>query len=319
MDLLFFDIECASVTRNMAKICAFGYVLCNERFEVIEKEDILINPKGSFHLTDGRGERGLILPYEYSGFKNYPAFPSVYNRIKSLLEDKNHAVCGHATLNDVKYLSLETRRFHLPPFNFGFYDSQLAYMTMVGEFSRQYGLESIMRELGVEYTPHRAADDAYATMRAVKAMCAKLGCDFFGLQERLGITAGRTYGGVIIRPQSRAQQEYIAIHEREKQERARNRVKFYEYFTKKRRTRGGVLSGRTFNFSRAIEDDLQLSLPLLDIIYANGGKYSQKLADCNAYVREEGDRSGRTRAAESDDKLEIITPERLKEIIYGVT
>ena len=55
MDLVFFDIECASVYKTSAKICAFGYVVCDENFNIIKKEDILINPKGAFHLTDSKG------------------------------------------------------------------------------------------------------------------------------------------------------------------------------------------------------------------------------------------------------------------------
>ena len=74
MNLVFFDIECASVYKTTAKICAFGYVLCDEHFNIIKKEDILINPKGKFHLTDGSGEHGLVLPYEYSEFKITPYF-----------------------------------------------------------------------------------------------------------------------------------------------------------------------------------------------------------------------------------------------------
>ena len=62
---LFFDIECASVNKTVAKICVFGYCLADENFNVIEKEDLLINPHGEFHLTDRRGEKGLVLPYSY--------------------------------------------------------------------------------------------------------------------------------------------------------------------------------------------------------------------------------------------------------------
>ena len=46
---LFFDIECACVFKDTAKICAFGYRLTDEHFNILEKEDILINPKVKFH------------------------------------------------------------------------------------------------------------------------------------------------------------------------------------------------------------------------------------------------------------------------------
>ena len=64
MKYVFFDIECACVYKCVAKICAFGYVVTDENYNVLAKEDILVNPKGKFHLTDRNGGQGIVLPYE---------------------------------------------------------------------------------------------------------------------------------------------------------------------------------------------------------------------------------------------------------------
>ena len=53
---LFFDIECASVNKTVAKICVFGYCLADENFKVIEIEDLLINPR-----SQGRKRVGIAL------------------------------------------------------------------------------------------------------------------------------------------------------------------------------------------------------------------------------------------------------------------
>ena len=50
MQYLFFDIECANCDGGNGKICSFGYVLTDENFNEIEKEDIIIDPKAPFHL-----------------------------------------------------------------------------------------------------------------------------------------------------------------------------------------------------------------------------------------------------------------------------
>ena len=171
MKYLFFDIECAGVFKNVAKICAFGYCLTDEQFHILEKEDLLIDPQGNFHLTDRKGEQGIVLPYKYEDFKNYPTFSQRAEKIYGLLQDGDTLVVGHAVQNDVKYLNLESKRFSLPSFSFSFADTQFVYMNTVKEFSRQFGLGAIARELGVEFTPHRAVDDAYATMRIAQAMC----------------------------------------------------------------------------------------------------------------------------------------------------
>ena len=315
MNLVFFDIECASVYKTSAKICAFGYVVCDMDFNIIEKEDILINPKGAFHLTDSKGEKGLVLPYKYGDFKNYPDFRAVYPKIKSLLEDKNNIAAGHATYNDVNYLNLETRRFKLPSFSFEFSDTQLIYMTMTGGFSRQYGLEYITKDLNVEFTPHRAADDAYATMRVAQAMCASRGCNFVQLEEQLKIARGRIENYSITKPRSSDYSRYTEIRRAEKEERSRARRDFYIYLSRKKRRPDGILRGKVFNFARCIEDDLSISEPLLDRIYAAGGEYTQKLALCNIYCAPAGDNSTRTRTAYTREGLQIITLDALEELL----
>ena len=60
MKYVFFDIECACVYKNTAKICAFGYVLTDENFQVLAQEDILINPKGK---AIGKIKYTVILPF----------------------------------------------------------------------------------------------------------------------------------------------------------------------------------------------------------------------------------------------------------------
>ena len=149
MKYLFFDIECSVVSKNAAKICAFGYCLTDEKFNILEKEDLLINPQGGFHLTDRKGTQGLVLPYEYASFKKYPTFLERAEKIYGLLQDPDTLVVGHATMNDVKYLNLESNRFQLPSFAFSFADTQFLYMNSIGEFSRFVGMTALNGNCGI--------------------------------------------------------------------------------------------------------------------------------------------------------------------------
>ena len=315
MNLVFFDIECASVHKTTAKICAFGYVVCDEKFNIIKKEDILINPKGGFHLTDRRGEKGLELPYDYAEFKKHPPFPAVYSFIKELLEDKNNLVFGHAIMNDVKYLDLETRRFHLPPFNFEFLDSQIMYMTHVGDFSRQFGLEYITENLNVVFTPHRAADDAYATMKIVEELCRLHGAHPAELAGVLGVKKGKIRDHNIVKPTSAAYERYVKARDAAREQRSRNRTKFYIYLSRRKRKKSGRLFGQAFTFSRNIEDEVEISIPLVGRIYEEEGVYSQKLGDCTVYVCEEDDATVRTKNARQMGQLIIINISQLREML----
>ncbi|MCD8372523.1 MAG: hypothetical protein LUD27_04390, partial [Clostridia bacterium] len=284
-------------------------------FNIIKKEDIMINPRGAFHLTDGRGEKGIVLPYKYNEFKKHPDFRSVYPQIKALLEDKNNIVAGHATCNDVNYLNLETKRFNLPSFNFRFSDTQLIYMTKTGGFARQFGLEYITKDMNIEFTPHRAADDAYATMRIAQEFCKAENCTFEELEKALKITRGSLENYRITKPRSQGSVDYIAKMRKEKEERSRVRREFYIYLSRKKKKSEGALSGKKFNFSRCIEDNLTLSQSLIDGIYLRGGVYTQRLADSNVYVTVPDDSTTRTRNAKNTEGLEILTVDELQELL----
>ena len=316
MNFVFFDIECAGVHKTYAKICAFGYVVCDADFNILQKEDILINPRGKFELTDRKGEKGIVLPYDYSQFSKCPQFREVYPEIKALLEDKNNIVMGHAVLNDVKYLNLETRRFGLPSFNFSFYDSQLLFMASGNDFSRQFGLEYIADALGVEFTPHRAADDAYATMRITEALCKKHGCGFEELKKLFGCTAGRIADGTVNPPQCAGFKKYKKEKSEAKRIRSESRVKFYNNLSRKRRRKQGRLAGKRFNFSRKIEDDTEISIPFVDLIYDLGGSYRQRVDECTHYVSPEGDETDRTKKARECGKI-MLSLKQFEELLNG--
>ena len=303
MEYVFFDIECACVYKTTAKICAFGYCLTDENFNILEKEDVLINPKGKFHLTDRKGRAGIVLPYDYDDFKKYPAFPQVFDRIRGLLENKNRLVFGHATFNDVKYLNLETRRFCLPSLSFEFYDTQLIYMTLVEAFDRQYGLESITHNLNVEFTPHRAADDAYATMRIAQAMCQAEGVSLEGLLKKYAVLPGKTAKGRTVNGSSRAMQLYAEGVRRVREQREKAHAEFCRFVDVNRpkkkslAVKNGVWRNKIFTFSREIENNLSLAKRYVEEIYRRGGTYVFKADRCNVYVRATADEGKRLQNA----------------------
>lgn len=315
MEYVFFDIECASVTKEFAKICVFGYCITDEQFNIIEKEDILVNPKGGFHLTDRKGREGIVLPYDYAAFKKYPAFPAVYPRIRAMLENKNHLVFGHATGNDVKYLNLETKRFRLPALVFDFYDTQLLYMSMINAFDRQYGLEGIVQALGIQFTPHRAADDAYATMRAAQAMCLREGVALPVLLEKYGVLPGRTAKGKTVKGSSRASVLCEEEKRRAREAREKAHIEFCALIERKNRKkplRSGEFYGKVFSFSRAIEYDSPIVEAYIEEIYRRGGRCSSHSDRCNVYVCSQTENDRRLQNALAVN-AEIVEEETFRE------
>ncbi len=286
MKYVFFDIECACVFKYVAKICAFGYVVTDEDFHVLAREDILMNPKGKFHLTGRKGGDGLVLPYEYEDFKKYPFFPAEHKRIKALLEDPEAIVLGHATLNDVNYLNLETKRYKLPSFRFTFHDTQFLWMNTENDYSRQVGLGAMAEDLGVEFTPHRAVDDAYATMRVCEALCRREGIGVQGLIDRYRIRGGRIEGYRITNCTSPGLKEYFREKEELRVQTAKAHDEFYRYVNKNmhKRKKGGALEGKVFCFSKDVETDVPMSVKLVACIFNSGGRYTSHPGECNVYI-----------------------------------
>jgi DNA polymerase III alpha subunit (gram-positive type) len=316
MKYLFFDIECSVVSKKFAKICAFGYCLTDEQFHILEKEDILINPQGGFHLTDRKGTQGLVLPYEYSSFKKHPTFTQVSDKIYGLLQDKDTLVFGHATQNDVKYLNLESNRFQLPSFSFEFWDTQFLYMNHIGVFSRQFGLGSIAEELGVEFTAHRAVDDAYATMKVAQALCLAEGLPLTALIKKYEITPGKIENYEITPTQSVPCARYKAEQEKKKEAREKLKTEFYRFADreKRRRAKDGKLKNKTVCFSHPLEIELPLSKRLLASVFAQAGWFTSHAESCDVYVCFEDEVGPRLQSA-IDGKSRVFTPKEFEEFL----
>ncbi len=318
MKYLFFDIECSVVSKTAAKICAFGYCLTDEQFHILEKEDILINPQGGFHLTDRKGAQGLVLPYEYASFKKYPTFLEKADKIYALLQDKDTLVAGHATMNDVKYLNFESKRFSLPSFAFEFTDTQFIYMNKIGDFSRQFGLGVIAQELGVQFVAHRAVDDAYATMKIAEAMCKEENCTFPQLLEKYKITKGRIENYEIEQTTSEAFSAYKRELERRKEERERLKAAFHIFVDKekRRRAKDGKLKGKRICFSHPLELENSLAKELLSAAFAQGAFFSYRAEECDVYVCFENENGPRLKSAQSVG-ARVFTPTAFAEFLRG--
>ncbi|MBQ8343182.1 MAG: hypothetical protein IJY21_03645 [Clostridia bacterium] len=315
MKYLFFDIECSVVSKFVAKICAFGYCLTDEQFNILEKEDILINPQGGFHLTDRKGTQGLVLPYEYSDFKKCPTFLEKADKIYALLEDEDTLVAGHATMNDVKYLNFESKRFHLRSFAFDFADTQFVYMNRVKEFSRQFGLGSIAQELGVEFTAHRAVDDAYATMKIAEAMCRAENCSFPALIEKYQIKLGRIENYEIEQTSSAAQIAYKQEQEKKREEREKRKAQFHVFADreKRKRAKDGKLKNKSVCFSHPLEIDLPVAKRLLSAAFAQAAFFTTRAEECDLYVCYENEGGQRLKSAQA--RARIFTPEQFEEYL----
>ena len=77
MNYLFFDIECATCRGGKGKICEFGYLLTDDNFNEIKREEILINPNSPFDWYTLKN----LLHFTKNEYKSAPTYDSVYEKI----------------------------------------------------------------------------------------------------------------------------------------------------------------------------------------------------------------------------------------------
>ena len=289
MDYLFFDIECANCFHGSGKICEFGYVITDERFEIKEKDIFLVDPNSSFDWYVVK----KMLAYSKEQYLAAADYPAIFPKIKSLFSREDLLVVGHTVDADAGYLNDEARRYGLPFFNYTFYDAKEMYMAYANQ-TKSVGLEKTGEELGVAGPEHahRSVDDAEATMQTVQKMCCVLGVTLPELIALCPDCRGKTENGHVWTP----------VRERAKIKReqdfteciAQNRISGYiaRLFVKYREglqinaASCSPLAGKAICFSRNYEDDhLREMMFLVKVLAARGARCIGKASECDVFVR----------------------------------
>ena len=195
MKYLFFDIECANCYNNCAKIFSLGYLITDEKFNILhEKEDVLINPKDRFDWYVAK----KMMAYPREIFKDQPPFPDFYDRFKEMFEDPETVVIGYAVTNDVHFLHDDCKRYGLTPFTYRFFDVQQLYARQPVNNTAKNLEDSVLSWYGEEpENMHRSDEDAYNTMRILKAIAAFHNTDLPGILEMFPDCGGETHDGII--------------------------------------------------------------------------------------------------------------------------
>ena len=205
---------------------------------------------------------------------------------------------GHAAVNDVKYLNLETKRYKLPSFSFRFADTQVLYMAMTETFDRQAGLESLTQIFEIDYTPHCAADDAYATMRIragdVRQRKLHPARTARKVQHPLRQDRQLSVQQLFVQPPHR-----ISARKEPHQARTGRKARPLQRLRLRlpRPPADGRVAGQAVQLRPQHRRKFVPRQSLVKEIVRRGGRYSLKLSGCNAFVEEEGDDSVRCAAA----------------------
>ena len=172
---VFFDCECANTFDGVGKICSLGYVICDDDLNIIESEDVVMNPECDFdwYLLSGKGDCKLAYSKDY--FRIKPNFESYYKDIKKLFTTGNRYIAGFAVSNDVGFVNDACERYDIPYIQFRAFDLE---RYLEHKYEKKQKLVEWAQEFGVnvaKYQSHKSEDDAIMTMLCLKAECMRTG------------------------------------------------------------------------------------------------------------------------------------------------
>jgi len=278
MKYLAFDLEAANGYK-LYSVCSFGYVLADENFNIIKKDNIWINPKCKYNLNGTRANVGINLHLDKELLDNSPDFKGVYDEIKNLLTDDDVFVIGHAVESDVNMLNKTCQHYDLPSINYDFYCTQLFFRLFKGEKDVR-SLEKIANEINIIFTPHTADDDAYASLMTLKYLTETTGKNLLQLAQKYNVRVGNNTDFVMTRTVSLDGQ--LSKKNITKQA----LLQIINYIADQHVSpTTKAMQGKLFCLSRQIElADKSIWQPIIDVIYYHGGQYTTKPGKCDFYV-----------------------------------
>ena len=274
MRYLFFDIECC----DGKNICSFGYVATDSEFNVLKKEDIIINPEAEFKLSRGGSASNIKLAYDEEVFFKAKPFPFYYETIKDILTDGDQIVCGHAVTNDANFLKTACARYKLPQLSYYFTDSQKIYSQLGAKIS--FSLEKISENLKIEpQILHKSDDDAYLTMLVVRKLCEILKMSLRELIDICPSVKSSTQDGITKKSNASS-------------------YRAFKRLAKELKTENGNMNGVKVAFSETLEkNDTIKTWAMIREVARRGGEYTNLADTANVFVKEKDADCKRLRSA----------------------
>jgi len=173
MNYLFFDVE--SIDIHHKTICSFGYVLTDNNFNILEKDDILINPNITKDNIDS-WSLNKIVKYPLDKFLKSPTFIEVFPKIERLLKNPENLLFGFSIDNEKIYLNSEFSRYNLPNLkeqNINIFDIQTLHK-LIRNNKNVSSLKKCIEEFNINplnFKSHNSCDDSEMSMIVAKNLC----------------------------------------------------------------------------------------------------------------------------------------------------
>ncbi len=294
MKYLFFDLEYASSRGGIDRNCEFGYVVTDEKFNVIDRGNLIINPNLDRSEWDYRVVR-KILTRPIKEYESNQTFPYHYNIIKNLISSADY-ILGHSVNGDAKAINDDCKRYDLPSIVYEFYDIKLMYK----EFSntrKDTSVENILKALNIEEAgkSHDAEIDAYHTMLELKSMLDDLGVTLEEMLELCPNSKDETSNFVVksieearIRKEEEFKKSLNGDGSNDIRKHGDNRVRFLQFLDNVKPNKEGSNKFKDKKISISInyeEHHFRQMLNLIQLIVNEGGSLILKASLSNIFVK----------------------------------
>ena len=336
MNYLFYDLEFASQSFGKSKICEFGYVITDEKFNILERSNYIINPDIPNNQWDWYVVKN-ILKRERKEYLKSKTFDNYYVNIKKLF-DKADYVFGHSLNGDAQALNDELQRYHLPPINYEFYDVKLFYKNY-SNARRDISVSDILIKLSIEgdQNAHDAEVDSYNTMLELKEMLNKLEVNLEELIQLCNMEPDKSHNYKVESIEMSRQRKVECAKQtsdgtNEIKKYGLNKKRFLQFLDNIKPAGSGkrLLKGKKVSISMNYEcEHYRQMLNIIQLIVNEGGEYVLKGSLSNIFVRydeltEDGSlrKCSRlnyvTKAIEEGSQIEIMQFDDFLEI-FGLT
>jgi len=325
MKYLFFDTESSNCINGVHKICEFGYILTDEKFTVISRDDYLINPTKKrdcrFRLTGRKNQVDCILGHPYGDYYDSPEFDFFYHDFVNLFSQKDLLVFGFSLDNDLVALIQACYRYKLPNIECQGYDVQLFLSKYRDGSLRKRNLSSAVESLyppeellGIR--PHRPDDDSKMTMMVLRKICESLSLsplDLITLVPEAAMSSTElareidSDGHILAKAAVKAgftNQKFFLKYNDE----------YNSFFDDGSPIVEGPLSGQHFSVSGEFRNHPEISLGLLQAIKGAGGIITRNILGSRVVCFDENDIE-RLKSIITVQGLSFITLEDLKKIL----
>ena len=191
MEYLVLDTESCTGRADDCSLCSIGYTICDENFNLIKQEDILVNPMPKKFLIGSKKsiiKTGVTFAYEVDEFRKAPRFNLIYEKIKELFSGR--IVLGFSLANDIKYINNACDYFKLERICYEFYDIQFIYQLLHPE-EKAVGLKTLNQKYGIEYIEHRSDEDAFGSVILLKKFLEEEKLSFLEVIDKYKIHNGK--------------------------------------------------------------------------------------------------------------------------------